>query len=136
MIGFGFFMVGFFVDRECRFNVLELLCDWLFVDICGEFEMLFDFFVLVENNGMMGVIGELVVGVGWCFLIFGYFLFNYGFGGGIVLDGRFFFGVFGNVGEISCVFIVEEGFLCFVFGELFKCLNVCGVEIVNICELC
>ena len=135
LIGLGFSMAGFFVDRERRFNAPEPLRDWSLVDIRGELETLFDLPVLVENNGTTGAIGESAVGAGRRFPTFGYLSFNYGFGGGIVLDGRPLFGAFGNAGEISRVFTVEEGPSRPALGELLKRLNARGVEIANIREL-
>ena len=135
LIGLGFSMAGFFVDRERRFNAPEPLRDWSLVDIRVELETLFDLPVLVENNGTTGAIGESAVGAGRRFPTFGYLSFNYGFGGGIVLDGRPLFGAFGNAGEISRVFTVEEGPSRPALGELLKRLNARGVEIANIREL-
>ncbi len=135
LIGLGFSMAGFFVDRERRFNAPEPLRDWSLVDIRGELETLFDLPVLVENNGTTGAIGESAMGAGRRFPTFGYLSFNYGFGGGIVLEGRPLFGAFGNAGEISRVFTVEEGPSRPALGELLKRLNARGVEIANIREL-
>ncbi|MET3614074.1 putative NBD/HSP70 family sugar kinase [Rhizobium aquaticum] len=135
LIGVGFSMAGFFVDGQRRFNAPEPLRDWSLVDIRSELETLFDLPVLVENNGTTGAIGESALGAGRRFPTFGYLSFNYGFGGGIVLDGRPLFGAFGNAGEISRVFTVEEGPSRPALGELLKRLNARGVEIANIREL-
>ncbi|MCD2172282.1 ROK family transcriptional regulator [Rhizobium sp. C4] len=135
LIGVGFSMAGFFVDRARRFNAPEPLRDWSLVDIRTELETLFDLPIWVENNGTTGAIGESAVGAGRRFPTFGYLSFNYGFGGGIVLDGRPLFGAFGNAGEISRVFTHDEGPSRPALGELLKRLNARGVEISNIREL-
>lgn len=135
LIGLGFSMAGFFVDSQRRFNAPEPLRDWSLVNIRQELETLFDLPVWVENNGTTGAIGESVVGAGRRFPTFGYLSFNYGFGGGIVLDGRPLFGAFGNAGEISRIFTHEEGPSRPALGELLKRLNGRGVDISNIREL-
>lgn len=135
LAGIGFSMAGFFIGPERHFNAPELLRDWSLVDLRKELETLFDLPVWTENNGTTGAIGESAVGAGRNFSTFGYLSFNYGFGGGIVLDGKPFFGAFGNAGELSRVFTLEEGPSRPALGELLKRLDRSGIAIANIREL-
>lgn len=135
LVGVGFSMAGFFVGADRRFNAPEPLTDWSLINLKAELETLFDLPVWTENNATTGAIGESAVGAGRRFATFGYLSFNYGFGGGIVLDGKPFFGAFGNAGEISRVFTVEEGPSRPALGELLKRLNARGLAIANVREL-
>jgi predicted NBD/HSP70 family sugar kinase len=135
IVGIGFSMAGFFVEPDRHFNSPELLRDWSLVDLRRELETLFDLPVWTENNGTTGAIGESAVGAGRNYATFGYLSFNYGFGGGIVLDGRPFFGAFGNAGELSRVFTMTEGPSRPALGELLKRLDKSGIVIANIREL-
>jgi len=66
---------------------------------------------------------------------FGYLSFNYGFGGGIVINGKPFQGAFGNAGEISRIFTPEEGKLRPALGILIDRLRHGGIEIKDIRDL-
>jgi predicted NBD/HSP70 family sugar kinase len=133
--GMGFSMAGFFVGPERRFNSPEPLRDWSLVDLRRELETMFDLAIWTENNGTTGAIGESAVGAGRDYATFGYLSFNYGFGGGIVLDGKPFFGAFGNAGELSRVYTPQEGASRPALGELLKRLATGGIMIANIREL-
>ncbi len=91
IVGIGFSMAGFFMGPDRHFNAPELLRDWSLVDLRRELETLFDLAIWTENNGTTGAIGESAVGAGRDYSTFGYLSFNYGFGGGIVLEGKPFF---------------------------------------------
>jgi predicted NBD/HSP70 family sugar kinase len=135
IVGIGFSMAGFFMGPDRRFNSPELLRDWSLVDLRRELETLFDLEIWTENNGTTGAIGESAVGAGRNYSTFGYLSFNYGFGGGIVLDGKPLFGSFGNAGELSRVYTPEEGPSRPALGELLKRLEKGGIMIANIREL-
>lgn len=134
-VGIGFSMAGFFVGPDRCFNSPELLRDWSLVDLRRELETLFDLPVWTENNGTTGAIGESAVGAGRTYTTFGYLSFNYGFGGGIVLDGKPFFGAFGNAGELSRVYTMKESPSRPALGELLKRLEKGGIQIANIRDL-
>lgn len=133
--GIGFAMAGFFVGDEGYFNAPEPLKDWSLVDLRAELRQLFGTKVWTQNNATTGAIGECVLGAGLIYPTFGYLSFNYGFGGGIVIDGKPFVGSFGNAGEISRVFTIEEGPSRPALGELIKRLNARGVAVATVSAL-
>ncbi|MBN8954642.1 MULTISPECIES: ROK family transcriptional regulator [unclassified Rhizobium] len=108
LIGLGFGMSGFFVGDVRLFNAPEPLRDWSLVDLQPELERAFALPVWLENNATTGAIGESLRGVGrWC-QTFAYLSFNYGFGGGLVLEGRPYLGFHGNAGEFSVIYDPDE----------------------------
>ncbi len=82
----GFTMPGYFAAPRC-FNAPEPLRDWSLVDLTGELEALFGLEVFLENSATAGAIGEALNGVGREVASLAYLAFDYGFGGGIVIDG-------------------------------------------------
>ncbi|MEI8633947.1 ROK family protein [Vibrio sp. PP-XX7] len=76
------------------------LSDWANVDLESELETLLDIPVILINNATTGAIGEAFHGAGLRYQTFGYLSFNFGFGGGIVINGEPFFGAFGNAGKL------------------------------------
>lgn len=135
LVGIGFSMAGFFIGPERAFNAPEPLRDWSLVNLRRELETLFDLPIWTENNGTTGALGESAVGAGRQFSTFGYLSFNYGFGGGIVLEGKPFFGGFGNAGELSRVYTLAEGPSRPALGELLKRLDAQGIKIDNVRQL-
>jgi predicted NBD/HSP70 family sugar kinase len=133
--GIGFAMAGFFVGDEGQFNTPEPLRDWSLVDLRAELHRLFGTRVWTENNATTGAIGECVLGAGLTYPTFGYLSFNYGFGSGIVIDGKPFTGSFQNAGEISRVYTIEEGPSRPALGELIKRLNARGIPIRTVSAL-
>lgn len=108
LIGLGFSMSGFSVADERVFNAPEPLFDWSLIDLRPILEEIFKLPVWQENNATTGAIGESLVGVGrWCDT-FAYLSFNYGFGGGLILNGQPFYGFHGNAGEMSGIFVDQE----------------------------
>ncbi len=106
--GLGFSMSGFFVSEDRAFNAPEPLADWSLRDLRPELERVFGLPVWLENNATTGAIGESMRGVGlWC-RTFAFLSFNYGFGGGLILDGRPFHGFHGNAGEFSGIYMPGE----------------------------
>jgi predicted NBD/HSP70 family sugar kinase len=103
LCGLGFTMPGYFAAPRC-FNAPEPLRDWSLVDLTGELQALFGLDVLLENSATAGAIGEALNGVGREVASFAYLAFDYGFGGGIVIDGTAMTGHNGNAGEFSTVF--------------------------------
>lgn len=135
LAGTGFAMSGFFVGQARYFNTPEPLSDWAIVDVGSELAVLLETDVWTENDATAGAIGESVVGAGLIYPTFGYLSFNYGFGAGVVLDGRPFLGSFGNAGEISRVFTAEEGPSRPALGNLLYRLQSNGVSIKSITAL-
>lgn len=106
--GFGFSMSGFFVSEDRAFNAPEPLSDWSLRDLRPELEHTFRLPVWLENNATTGAIGESMRGVGrWC-RTFAFLSFNYGFGGGLILEGKPFHGFHGNAGEFSGIYVPGE----------------------------
>lgn len=103
LCGLGFTMPGFFAAPRC-FNAPEPLRDWSLVDLTEELQSLFGMDVLLENSATAGAIGESLNGVGREVASFAYLAFDYGFGGGIVIDGTAMTGHNGNAGEFSTIF--------------------------------
>jgi predicted NBD/HSP70 family sugar kinase len=135
LIGLGFAMSGFFVGDDRRFNAPEPLRDWSLVDLQAELEQVFALPAWLENNATTGAIGESLRGVGrWC-KTFAYLSFNYGFGGGLVLEGRPYLGFHGNAGEFSVIYDPDEMLRRPALQYLIATLRERGVEIGSIEEL-
>ncbi|MGZ9706246.1 ROK family transcriptional regulator [Pseudomonas sp. GNP013] len=99
LLGVGVAIAGYFVD-EGRVNAPEPLQDWSLIDLRPLLEQALDMPVWLKNNATTGAIGESLIGVGAWANNFIYLSFNYGFGTGIVIDGKPYFGSHGNAGEI------------------------------------
>ncbi len=135
LIGLGFAMSGFFVGDDRRFNAPEPLSEWSLVDLLLELEHVFALPSWLENNATTGAIGESLRGVGrWC-KTFAYLSFNYGFGGGLVLEGRPYLGFHGNAGEFSVIYNPDEVQRRPALQYLIATLRESGVDIGSIEEL-
>jgi predicted NBD/HSP70 family sugar kinase len=135
VIGLGFAMSGFFVGDDRRFNAPEPLRDWSLVDLQPELEHMFGVPVWLDNNATTGAIGESLRGVGrWC-KTFAYLSFNYGFGGGLILEGRPYLGFHGNAGEFSIIYNPDEMLRRPALQYLIATLRESGVDIGSIEEL-
>jgi predicted NBD/HSP70 family sugar kinase len=135
LCGLGFAMAGFFVDGSRNFNAPEPLRDWSLVDLEPELADLFDVPIFLENSATAGAIGESLSGVGQRFETFAYLSFNYGFGGGIIIDGKPYLGRRGNAGEFSSLFTQEEGPRRPALQYLLRMLQNDGVSVSGIDEL-
>ena len=135
VIGLGFAMSGFFVGDDRRFNAPEPLRDWSLVDLQPELEHVFGVPVWLDNNATTGAIGESLRGVGrWC-KTFAYLSFNYGFGGGLILEGRPYLGFHGNAGEFSIIYNPDEMLRRPALQYLIATLRESGVDIGSVEEL-
>ena len=135
LLGLGFSMSGFFVGENRQFNAPEPLSDWSLIDLRPILEDVFDLPVWLENNGTTGAIGESLRGVGlWC-STFAYLSFNYGFGGGVILDGKPFYGFHGNAGEVSGIYNPDESPKRPALQYLIRTLQENGVDIDSVHEL-
>ncbi len=106
--GCGVSTQGFRVTRENRFTTPVLLEKWTGYPIEERFGEEFGCPAYAENNGTLGAIAELWSGAGRTYPTFAYLSFNYGFGGGLVLDGQPFYGFNRNSGEFTSMFLDEE----------------------------
>lgn len=135
LIGLGFAMSGFFVGDARHFNAPKPLRDWSLIDLQPELEDAFGLPARLENNATTGAIGESLRGVGrWC-QTFAYLSFNYGFGGGLILEGRPHLGFHGNAGEFSVIYDPEEAPRRPALQYLIRILRKNGIEIGSIEEL-
>lgn len=135
LIGLGFAMSGFFVGADRQFNAPEPLRDWSLIDLQPELEEVFALPVWLENNATTGAIGESLRGVGrWC-QTFAYLSFNYGFGGGLILEGKPYLGFHGNAGEFSVIYDAEEKPRRPALQYLIRTLRENGVDIGSVEKL-
>ncbi len=133
VIGIGFAIAGFFLQNR-QINAPEPLRDWSLMDLQPVLEERFGLPVWLENNATTAAIGESLVGVGAWASNFIYLSFNFGFGAGVVINGKPYFGSHGNAGEIT-LFNDEESInrpaMRFLLDELHK--N--GVQVDSIEDL-
>jgi predicted NBD/HSP70 family sugar kinase len=135
LLGLGFSLSGFFISENREFNAPEPLRDWSLIDLRPILETTFNLPVWVENNAKTGAIGESLRGAGLWSPTFAYLSFNYGFGGGVVIDGKPYFGFHGNAGEFSGIYDAEESQRRPALQYLMRTLQDHGIEIHSIEDL-
>ncbi|MFC0010963.1 ROK family protein [Devosia nitrariae] len=135
LCGLGLSMAGFFVDGERAMNAPEPLQDWSLVPLEPEFRAAFELPVYVENNATAGAIGESLSGVGRWYETFAYLSFNYGFGGGVIIDGRPYLGRHGNAGEFSGIYTQDESTKRPALRSLIEILDARGVAVEGVADL-
>lgn len=135
VIGIGFAIAGYFLEKRKVINAPEPLKDWSLEPIDMMLEDHFNLPVWLENNATTGAIGESLVGAGLIHNTFGYLAFNYGFGGGLILEGKPFFGHYGNAGEFSTIYSPDRIDDRPALNSLVIELNKAGYPISNITEL-
>ncbi|WP_298284520.1 ROK family transcriptional regulator [Novosphingobium sp.] len=102
--GVGIALAGYFVERgERLLNPASALDDWAMIDLESELSARFNLPVTIDNIANAAVVGELMLGAGSRFTSFAYVNFAYGFGGGVVIDGRPWRGAHGNAGEFASI---------------------------------
>ncbi len=106
LIGIGLGISGFFVNGTV--NAPEPLEDWSLINLHDALARHFDAATWVTNSATTAAIGESLLGVGRTTDNFAYLAFNYGFGGGVIVNGRPHFGVNGNAMEISGLYTEDE----------------------------
>lgn len=106
--GCGVSIQGFRVSRENRFTTPVPLDNWTGVSIEERFVEVFGCPTYAENNATLGAIAELWSGAGKTYPTFAYLSFNYGFGGGLVLEGRPYYGFNRNAAELTSSFPMEQ----------------------------
>lgn len=108
IVGVGFALSGFFVEGG-GVNAPEPMRDWSLINLQPELEAFFHKPVWIENNATTGALGEKMRGAGLWAKTFVYISFNYGFGTGIIIDGKPYFGAHGNAGEVRLYTPGDEG---------------------------
>lgn len=134
VIGIGFAMTGFFVGGGSQVNAPEPLQDWSLIDLAPIFEARFKLPVWIENNATTAAIGESLLGAGLWARNFFYLSFNYGFGGGPIIDGKPYFGSHGNAGEMT-IFTDEEAERRPALQFLIQELRANGVDVNSVEDL-
>ncbi len=135
VLGLGVAISGYRTLEPGQFVTPEPLEEWSNVPLAELFEAALGMPVWVENNATAGAIGESLVGAGRTHSCFAYLSFNYGFGGGLIYDGKPLLGGFGNAGELSQTYTDEESSHRPALGLLLKRLAANGIEIGTIAEL-
>lgn len=98
--GTGFAIAGYHVDGT-RHNAPLPLHEWSMIELGPIIADLFDRPAWVINGAKSGAIAESLFGTGRFIRHFAYLSFNYGFGGGVIIDGELLQGGNGNAGEFS-----------------------------------
>ena len=106
--GCGVSTQGFRNTQDNVFTTPPLLENWSGFVIEDRFAEAFGCPAYAENNGTLGAIAELWSGAGKDYPTFVYLSFNFGLGGGVVLEGRPFYGFNRNAGELTDIFLAEE----------------------------
>ncbi|OLP57616.1 NagC family transcriptional regulator [Rhizobium rhizosphaerae] len=136
LIGLGFAISGFFIEGGHAFNAPEPLRDWSLIDLRPCLKEAFGLPVWLDNNATTAAIGESLRGAGlWC-STFAYLSFNYGFGGGLILNGRPFHGFHGNAGELSGIYEPEEVERRPALQFLLRAVQAEGVDVETVEDLC
>lgn len=134
LIGAGVAIAGFFVAGRSQVNASEPLQDWSLIELAPILEETLGLPVWLENNATTAAIGESLLGAGLWARNFAYLAFNYGFGAGIVLDGKPLFGTHGNAGELT-LFTTEEAMHRPTLRSLLDELRANGVMVDSVEDL-
>ncbi len=134
LFGIGFAIAGFVVDGT-RYNAPEPLSEWSAVELGPLLAARFGAPVWTENGANTGALCERMLGVGREVENFVYLSFNYGFGGGIVLNGELIRGGHGNAGELSGMFDNTESAHRPRLRSLLEMLQAEGVPVYTIADL-
>lgn len=134
-IGIGVAMQGYRTTHRNRYTAPLPIDSWSRLDIEELFSTELDLPAYSENNANCAALAEQHCGGGREFESFAYLSFNFGFGGGIVLNHKLVAGGFGNAGELSDLFLPEEMPHRPALGELLKRLAADGISIADVSEL-
>ncbi|MDQ0454320.1 ROK family transcriptional regulator [Rhizobium paknamense] len=134
VFGIGFSIAGFLVEGT-RYNPPEPLFEWSKQHLGPTLAERFGRPVWTENSANMSTLCERMLGVGREVANFAYLSFNYGFGGGVVLNGNLVRGGFGNAGEFSGMFTEHEWRDRPTMASLLASLASHGVKVNSIADL-
>lgn len=135
IIGVGVAMSGYRSNGHDCFVCPSPISEWSDRFLTPLFEAAFGLPVWTENNATSGAIGESLIGAGRLHSTFAYLSFNFGFGGGMIVDGKPLLGGFGNAGEISVTYTDDQVESRPALGELIKRLAKHGIHISSLPEL-
>ena len=107
IFGVGFGISGFLVEGT-RYNAPEPLEEWSTLQLGPYLADHYQLPVWTENGANAAALCEMMFGLGRDCSNFAYLSFNYGFGGGLIVNGELLRGGFGNAGELSAMFRPEE----------------------------
>ncbi|WBU60841.1 ROK family protein [Paracoccus albus] len=133
--GLGVSMQGFRSTGDTSFRTPARLDRWDKIELQSRFGPMEGLPALAENNATLGAIAELWTGAGRQHSEFAYLSFNFGFGAGVVLDGRPYLGCNLNAGEISRVYTEEENQIRPALQILLKELHKDGIAVESIAQL-
>lgn len=135
LVGICFSISGYFTSKQNQINAPLPLQEWITIDLKETLSHYFQVPIFLENNATSSAIGESLLGVGRWAQTFVYLSFDYGFGGGVIIDGKPFRGAFGNAMEIGAIYN-EKGISKRPALELLmKQLQQQGIDIQTIAEL-
>ena len=133
--GLGISMQGFRLKPGNAFTPPVPLDPWYGRDVVADFGTRFDMPIFAENNAALGAVAEHWCGAGRGYANFAYLSFNFGFGGGIVLNGRPYLGYHMNAAEISSIYTPAESERRPTLAGLIQSLQRHGVDVSTVEEL-
>lgn len=132
--GVGLGIAGFHAGGT-SFNASLPLHEWSLVELGPILTSYFERPVWTLNGGKTGAVAEAMFGIGRHIKNFAYLSFNYGFGGGLISDGKLLHGGNGNAGEFSQMYDDEEVTRRPALQLIMERLNQSGVDIPSITYL-
>jgi predicted NBD/HSP70 family sugar kinase len=135
LVGVCLSIAGYFTGQKNQMNTSMPLQEWSLVDLEAVLSRYFEAPIFLENNGTAGAIGESLIGIGRWAPTFAYLSFNYGFGGGVIIDGNPYRGVHGNALEIGAIYDEYYEAMRPSLESLLKKLREHGVNIQTVTEL-
>lgn len=108
ILGIGLGIAGYRVEGTVYNSPLPLH-EWSLIELGPLIARRFGLPAWIENGASTAAVGESMLGVGRHIHSFAYLSFNYGFGGGLILNGELYAGSNGNAGEFSGLADVEGG---------------------------
>lgn len=135
LIGMGVGMQGWRTGRSDCFWPPEPLNLWRGLPLTEVFRDRFGMACFAENNSTASAIAEHYVSSGDAEKSLIYLSFDYGFGGGVFVDGHTLVGEHGNAGELSTLFAPEEAHSRPALEELLKRLRDRGMMFDTVSEM-
>ncbi|MFD1744892.1 ROK family transcriptional regulator [Rhizobium helianthi] len=102
---------------------------WSAVDLIPQLEAQFGLPIILQNDATATAIAESLVGVGQKYRSFALIAFNDEISGGLIIDGKPYFGHFGNAGELTRIFSASEQDRRPALSNLLVDLQAAGIEV-------